>query len=114
MFRIGSISKTMTAVAVMQLVEEGALELDAAVNELGTRARIDAPTPVTVRHLLTHTSGLGELRRPSDLVRPVIGLGAKPGEPLPALPSTTPSRCEPRSSPGPSGPTPTTASRCWA
>jgi CubicO group peptidase (beta-lactamase class C family) len=84
-FRIGSISKTMTAIAVMQLVDEGALDLDAAVNDLGTRARIEAPAPVTVRHLLTHRSGLGELRRPSDLVRPVIGLGAKPGEPFPSL-----------------------------
>jgi CubicO group peptidase (beta-lactamase class C family) len=84
-FRIGSISKTMTAVAILQLVEDGELELDAAVNDLGTRARIDGPAPVTVRHLLTHTSGLGELRRPSDLVRPVIGLGAKPGEPPPTL-----------------------------
>ena len=84
-FRIGSISKTMTAVAIMQLVEDGALELDAAVNDLGTRARIEAPAPVTVRHLLTHTGGLGELRRASDLVRPVIGLAAKPGADPPAL-----------------------------
>jgi len=84
-FRIGSISKTMTAVAVMQLVEEGAVDLDAAVNDLGTRARVEAAAPVTVRHLLTHTSGIGELRRASDLVRPVIGLGAKPGERLPTL-----------------------------
>jgi CubicO group peptidase (beta-lactamase class C family) len=84
-FRIGSISKTMTAIAVMQLAEEGTLALDAPVNELGTRALIEAPAPVTVRHLLTHRSGLGELRRPSDLVRPVIGLGVKPGQPVPAL-----------------------------
>jgi len=84
-FRVGSISKTLTAVAVMQLVEEGALDLDAAVNELGTRARIEAPAPVTVRHLLTHTGGLGELRRPTDVARPVIGLGAKVGAPLPTL-----------------------------
>ena len=84
-FRIGSISKTMTAIAVMQLVEEGALDLDDPLNEVGTRARIEAPAPVTVRHLLTHRSGLGELRRASDLTRPVIGLGSKPGEPPPAL-----------------------------
>ena len=42
-FRVASISKTMTAIAVMQLVEEGALDLDAAVDDLGTRARIEAP-----------------------------------------------------------------------
>jgi CubicO group peptidase (beta-lactamase class C family) len=35
---------------------------------------------VTIGHLLTHTGGLGELRRWSDLVRPTIGLAAKPGQ----------------------------------
>jgi CubicO group peptidase (beta-lactamase class C family) len=84
-FRIGSISKTMTAIAVMQLVEEGAFGLDDAVNDLGSRARVEAPAPVTVRHLLTHTSGLGELRRFSDLKLPAVGLGAKLDAPPPAL-----------------------------
>ena len=84
-FRVGSISKTMTAIAVLQLVEEGVLSLDDAVNDLGTRARIIAPEPVTVRHLLTHTSGLGELRRFSDVVKPMAGIALKQGKRLPAL-----------------------------
>lgn len=84
-FRVGSISKTMTAIAVLQLVEDGVLALDDAVNDLGTRARIEAPQPVTVRHLLTHRGGLGELRRFSDVAKPIVGLAVKPGKPLPSL-----------------------------
>jgi CubicO group peptidase (beta-lactamase class C family) len=38
---------------------------------------------VTFRHLLTHTAGVGELREITDLFRPVIGLGARPGKPVP-------------------------------
>ncbi|HEY7732761.1 MAG TPA: serine hydrolase domain-containing protein [Gaiellaceae bacterium] len=82
-FRIGSISKTMTALAVMQLVEEGSVGLDDPVNEHLRSFRVSHPDrssePVRIRHLLTHTGGLGELRRWSDLVRPTIGLAAKPG-----------------------------------
>ena len=82
-FRIGSISKTMTALAVMQLVEEGAIALDDAVGEHLRSFPVlsgDPREPVTVRQLLTHTGGIGELRRWSDLLRPTIGLAAKPGE----------------------------------
>jgi len=88
-FRIGSISKTFTAVAVMQLVEEGRLRLDDPVNDHLRAYRVGHPDasapPVTARHLLTHTAGLGELRRPTDLLRPTIGLAAKRGKPLPSL-----------------------------
>ncbi|MGH3130753.1 MAG: serine hydrolase domain-containing protein, partial [Gaiellaceae bacterium] len=88
-FRIGSISKTMTALAVMQLVEEGRIGLDDPVNErlrgYAVRHRDPSTPAVTVRHLLTHTSGLGELRRWSDLLRPTIGLGVKEGQPQPGL-----------------------------
>lgn len=58
-FHIGSISKQFTAFAIMLLAEEGALSLDQDVRdfipELAAR-----PTPVTIRHLLNHTSGLRE------------------------------------------------------
>lgn len=88
-FRIGSISKTFTGTAVLQLAEEGLLGLDDPVNEhlRGFRIEHDDPTspPVTIRHLLTHTAGLGELRRWSDLVRPTIGLATKLDRPLPRL-----------------------------
>jgi CubicO group peptidase (beta-lactamase class C family) len=87
-FRIGSISKTMTAIGVMQLVEEGRLGLDDPVNSHLRAIRVESPAggpAVTVRHLLTHTGGLGELRRWSDLLRPTIGLATSPGKPLPRL-----------------------------
>ena len=75
-FRIASMTKPVTSVAVMMLVEQGDVALDdpiasylpafeaqqvvdtfnAADKSYTTRA---AATPMTVRHLLTHTSGLG-------------------------------------------------------
>jgi CubicO group peptidase (beta-lactamase class C family) len=87
-FRIGSISKTMTAIAVMQLVEDGLLGLDDPVGERLRDVRVEAPRgapPVTIRHLLTHTGGIGEIRTWADLGRPMIGLASKAGEPAPTL-----------------------------
>jgi CubicO group peptidase (beta-lactamase class C family) len=87
-FRIGSISKTMTAIAVMQLVEEGRVGLDDPVRERLRSSRVEAPPgapPVTVRNLLTHSSGIGEIRTWSDVARPVIGLASKAGEDPPEL-----------------------------
>lgn len=56
-FRLGSITKQFTAAAIMKLVEAGKLSLD---DEL-TKFLPDYPTGgrrITVRHLLTHTSGI--------------------------------------------------------
>jgi CubicO group peptidase (beta-lactamase class C family) len=62
-FPIASVSKVFTATAVMQLVEKGAVELDADVNRYLESARVPAtyPAPVTVAHLLSHTAGFDEL-----------------------------------------------------
>jgi len=60
LFTIASISKTMTATAVMKLVEQGKLELHSPVREVlpGFRVRDEAATAqVTPWHLLTHTPG---------------------------------------------------------
>jgi CubicO group peptidase (beta-lactamase class C family) len=62
-FRIGSVSKTITALAVMRLRDQGKLVLDAPVaTYVPALAALPSPTldspPVTVRHLLTMTSGL--------------------------------------------------------
>jgi CubicO group peptidase (beta-lactamase class C family) len=60
-FRVASVSKTVTALAVMQLVERGLLDLDADVSDvLGWRLRNPhwPDTPITARMLLTHTSSL--------------------------------------------------------
>ena len=60
LFRPGSVSKLFTWTAVMQLVEQGKLDLDADVNTYLTQFKIPAtyPAPITLRHVLTHTVGL--------------------------------------------------------
>jgi CubicO group peptidase (beta-lactamase class C family) len=60
LFRPGSVSKLFTWTAVMQLVEQGRLDLDADVNTYLTQLKIPAtyPAPITLRHVLTHTVGL--------------------------------------------------------
>ena len=58
LFRPGSISKLFTATAVMQLVEQGKLDLDHDINEyLDFEIPKTYPEPVTLRQLLTHTAG---------------------------------------------------------
>jgi len=74
-FQIASMSKAITTAAALQLVERGALSLDDPIGALlpdlanpqvltgfdedgGAQTR-PAQTPITLRHLLTHTSGLG-------------------------------------------------------
>ncbi len=57
-FAIGSVGKVFTWTAVMQLVEQGKLDLDADINTyLDFRIPDTYPQPITLRHLLTHTSG---------------------------------------------------------
>ena len=59
-FAIASGSKAFTALAIMQLVEEGALALDQPVREiLGADLPLIDPR-VTIAHLLQHTSGIGD------------------------------------------------------
>jgi CubicO group peptidase (beta-lactamase class C family) len=60
-FQIGSITKVWTATLVMQMVDEGLIELDTPVVELlpgFSTADPDAAKEINVRHLLTHTSGI--------------------------------------------------------
>ncbi len=92
-FRIASISKTFTAIAVMQLWEQGKVGLDDPVNQhlksYKVLHRDPFAPPVTIRHMLTHTSGIGEVpkvwvgikemitNKPDPLLRP--------GDPIPPL-----------------------------
>ncbi len=61
-FRIGSVTKTFTAVMVMQLVEEGELTLETEVTEV--LPDLTVAKGVTVRHLLDHTSGMADYAEP--------------------------------------------------
>ena len=89
-FRIASISKTFTAIGLMQLWEQGKFQLDDPVNDYLVAYKVQhrdpqAP-PVTFRHLLTHTSGIGEFRTISDLFRFRRSfIGVREGESLPTL-----------------------------
>ncbi len=68
LLRIYSMTKPVTSVAAMMLVEDGMLQLDAPVTQffpewrnmtvLVGDDRVPVATPITARHLLTHTAGL--------------------------------------------------------
>ena len=62
LFYLASVTKTFTATAVMQLVEQGKLQLDADVNTYLAKFKVPAtfPQPITLRHLLTHTAGFDD------------------------------------------------------
>jgi CubicO group peptidase (beta-lactamase class C family) len=62
-FRIASVSKLFTWIAVMQLVEEGKLDLDTDVNHYLSTVKIPDTyeQPITLKHLLTHTSGFDDI-----------------------------------------------------
>jgi len=64
-FRIGSMNKMFTAIATLQLVEAGKLALDDPIGKhLSDYPNKDVATKVTVRHLLTHSGGTGDIFGP--------------------------------------------------
>lgn len=78
-FRIGSTTKLFTATAIMLLVDEGKVALDAPVK----RYLPDAPAEwdrVTIEHLLTHTSGIPNLSMDSGYWRTTARLEHTPDE----------------------------------
>ncbi len=68
-FRLCSMSKAITMVAILKLIEKGDLELDTLVGSIIPSFRklkilkggklVENKVPMTIKHLLTHTSGLG-------------------------------------------------------
>lgn len=57
-FRLGSITKEFTSMVIMQLVNEGKIALDERITTYLPDYRKDTGSKVTVRNLLTHTSGI--------------------------------------------------------
>lgn len=96
--RIASITRLLTATAILQLRDAGALTLDDPVRLhlpwfLLGRGPDVGDTPVTIRHLLTHTGGLprdSRLTDPSRRFQPGRreAISAFPGEALEATPGT--------------------------
>jgi CubicO group peptidase (beta-lactamase class C family) len=84
MFRIGSISKTFTAIGLMQQWEKGKFDIDDNINQYFPEPLIFPPhpeaNPVTFRHLLTHTSGGGEFLSYKQAVTPGFGVYIKEDE----------------------------------
>ena len=90
-YGVGSITKTVTAIAVLQLVEKGAISLDDPVGKyvgLDLRARGE---PVRIEHLLTHTSGIPALGYAEAFIRGFTGAAptwlpaAKPDDVIPFM-----------------------------
>ena len=65
-FRVGSLSKSIIALGVMRLVDQGKLDLDRPLREILPDVAIDNPwddvAPVTLAQCLEHTAGLDDLR----------------------------------------------------
>jgi len=63
LFRPGSVSKLLTWTAVMQLVEQGKLDLNTDINNYITKFKIPDtyPEPITLAHLMTHAPGFEEM-----------------------------------------------------
>jgi D-alanyl-D-alanine carboxypeptidase len=64
-FRVGSMNKMLTAVAVLQLVQAGTLRLEAPLaTYLPDYPNVEMASKVTLHHLLTHTGGTGDIFGP--------------------------------------------------
>ena len=79
-FVIGSLSKSITALAVLQLVDAGKVDLDSPVRRYLPEFRVadaGATDRITVRDLLTHTSGLSTAVGVAPLTTPATTLDAR-------------------------------------
>jgi CubicO group peptidase (beta-lactamase class C family) len=105
-FRIASITKTFTAIGLMQLWEQSKFQLDDPVNDYLITYKVQHRDPqaprVTFRHLLTHTSGIGEFRTMADLLHALreATLGAQEAEQVRTLREYYSGRLTPELYPG--------------
>ena len=94
LFRPGSVSKLFTWTAVMQMHEQGKIDLDRDVNEYLDFKIPDAfGKPITMKHLLTHTPGFEEQVKDLFATEPTTDLGGYLKTHIPARifpPGTTP------------------------
>ena len=82
--RIGSITKTMVGLCAMSLVEEGKLRLnDRLIDKLPDIKFTGPAETVLVRHLMTHTNGIGEAPRMEQYFDTGAALWSDSAEPIP-------------------------------
>jgi CubicO group peptidase (beta-lactamase class C family) len=74
LYGIGSVTKSFTALAIMQLVEQGKLRLDDPIEKYVPLKLKPFGEPVTIHHLLTHSSGVPDLGYASAFLGGVLGL----------------------------------------
>ena len=73
LYGIGSVTKSFTALAIMQLLEQGKLRLDDAVEKYVPLKLRPFGAPVTIHHLLTHSSGVPDLGYADAFLSGVLG-----------------------------------------
>lgn len=80
LFEIGSISKSFVAIAVLQLAEEGKIDLQKPVTNYLPWLKFDSKfSPITTHHLLSHTSGLSGVPLLNRVVATTLRVGFEPG-----------------------------------
>jgi CubicO group peptidase (beta-lactamase class C family) len=67
-YNIGSIGKTVTAVAVFQLIQNGKLQLSDPLEKFFPECPFTEKHTITIEHLLTHSSGLGDYLEHKDYI----------------------------------------------
>ena len=80
LFEIGSISKSFVGIAILQLVEEGKLDLHKPVVSYLPWLKVDSSyAPITTHHLLSHTSGLSGVPLLMRVAATTLRTGFAPG-----------------------------------
>ena len=80
LFEIGSISKSFVAIAILQLAEEGKLDLHKPVTAYLPWLKIESSyAPFTTHHLLSHTSGLSGVPLLNRVAATTLRVGFEPG-----------------------------------
>lgn len=80
LFEIGSISKSFVAIAIVQLAEEGKLDLHKPVKDYLPWLKIESSfAPFTTHHLLSHTSGLSGVPLLQRVAAQTLRTGFEPG-----------------------------------
>jgi len=110
LYRVYSMSKPITGMAIMMLIDDGALEMDMPLHDVLPAYRdmqvmvdpegpisdtVPAATPITIRQLLTHTAGLGySIISKGELLDAYVENGIVGGRvsrfPIPGVPNPTP------------------------